>query len=551
MRPRTLRNGLVLIVVAAVLPVGVLSVAQALSALSYSRTLIVSRLVTNALLTVERGHDPIVVSKQVLLALSENDAVRNGGQDCHDVLKLALANTPGALNLARADQSGRVQCSALAFERSTSFADTSWWQRGNLAGKYSLSAVVDGPITKKRILVGLQPILNKAGGNDGAIMVAIDASWLERSLAQSQMSKDAAVAIIDSQGHVVLTSDSRPLPQFDVVAANAHVVDAVAKNGIAWMYAVAPLYNRELFVVYAEPTEQLMATALKQEQIGLILPIAALLLAMLSIWIGTTRLVLRWLESVRALAAQFANGNFSDERNRFVKAPREINLLVNDLHNMADAVEARDSALKVLLDAKTAMTHEIHHRVKNNLQIVSSLLNLQTEKLSDPAAREALKQTRARIGALAQIHRLLYEDGHDSDQENVDIAKLLHALSVQLRALNGREKGVTLACEAEPQMVPINHAVPLTLLAVEAVTNAFRHGFPMGRSGRVVVHFHARGGEATLWIKDDGIGYALSDASTSMGQQLMEAFAQQLGGSLNIVSALGVGTTVTLVYPLH
>ncbi|WP_219893233.1 sensor histidine kinase [Aquisediminimonas profunda] len=407
-----------------------------------------------------------------------------------------------------------------------------------------------GPITKKRILAGLLPILKDTGANDGAIMVAIDASWLERSLSQSQMSEDAAVAIIDRNGNVVLSRESRPLPKFDVVAGNAHVTDAIASNGVGWMYAVAPLIDRELYVAYAEPKEELMATALKQEQIGLILPIAALLLAMLSIWVGTTRLVLRWLESVRALAAEFAKGNFSDERNKFAKAPREIGLLVRDLHNMANAIEARDSELKMALDVKTAMTQDIHHRVKNNLQIVSSLLNLQTEKMSDPAAREALNQTRARIGALAQIHRLLYEDGHDSDQENVDIAKLLHALCIQLRALHGRERGVILSCEVEPQMIPINHAVPLTLLAVEAVTNAFRHGFPQGQPGQVMVHFDVKDGQATLWVKDDGVGFQSTQAPSSMGQQLMEAFAQQLGGTLHILSSVGTGTNVTLVYPL-
>lgn len=499
---------------------------------------------------MERGHDPIVVGKQVLLALSEKDSVRSSDPGCREALKTGLGNVPGALSLTRADRMGRAICSALPLNSEISFADRPWWQTGIKASKFTLSAIVIGQISKKRVLIGMQPIKGNKGVNDGAVVVAIDASWLERSLARSEMSHDAAVAIIDREGRVVLTGDRRLLPRFDVSAGRAQVARAVAGNGVDWMYAVAPLYERELFVVYAEPTEQLMATALKQERISLILPILALLLAMLAIWIGTTRLVLRWLESVRALAAQFAKGNFPDERSRFAKAPREIGLLVNDLHNMANAIEGRDRDLKVALDAKTILTQDIHHRVKNNLQIVSSLLNLQTEKVHDSAARDALNQTRARIGALAQIHRLLYEDGHDGDQENVDIAKLLHALSAQLRSLHRSQKGILLACEAESQMIPINHAVPLTLLAVEAVTNAFRHGFAQEQKGRITVHFDLSDCEATLRVTDDGTGFDPTHQVASMGRQLMDAFAQQLGGVLTITSAVGSGTVVTLVYPV-
>jgi two-component sensor histidine kinase len=293
-----------------------------------------------------------------------------------------------------------------------------------------------------------------------------------------------------------------------------------------------------------------MATALKQVRIGLLLPIVALLLACLAIWIGTNRLVLRWLESLRTLAAQFAQGNYAGEPEKYDRAPKELALLSTDLHRMAHVIEARDKDLQAALDAKTALTHDIHHRVKNNLQIVSSLLNLQAGKISDPAAREALSQTRARIGALAQIHRLLYEESHDSDHGNVNIASLLNALCSQLRALHRGQSDIHLSCDAASQTVPINNAVPLTLLAVEAVTNAYRHGFAAGQSGTIILHFDVTEDWATLSVSDDGIGFDSTQDSASMGRQLMDAFAQQLGGVLKIAGVRDVGTVVTLTYPV-
>lgn len=547
-RPVTLRNGLVLIVVVALLPIGTLSVVQALSTLNYSRNLIGNGLVTSALATAARERDPFTISKQALLRLGADPAISKSNSGCRDALISEIGDTPALINLVRSDALGRVQCSILPFDPKISFATEAWWQRGIKARGFTVSAPVIGSISKKRVLIAMLPISGANGLNDGAVTAAIDASWLERSLANSELSSGAAVAVVDRSGRVVLTTDKRSLPHFDVERGNAKVAEAIADDRIEWMYAVAPLYDQDLYVVYAEPTERLMATALSQVRINLLLPIGALLIASLAIWLGTTRLVLRWLASLGSLADQFAKGNFAGDADKFANAPRELGQLSAHLHSMAHEIESRDQELQAALAAKTALTHDIHHRVKNNLQIVSSLLTLQAAKMSDPAARDALAQTRARIGALAQIHRLLYEDSQDSDHGNVNIASLLDALCTQLRALHRGQSHVQLICDAASQVVPINNAVPLTLLAVEAVTNAYRHGFPSGHTGTITVHFGVVDDHATLSITDDGLGYDPSENAASMGGQLMEAFAQQLGGVLDVVSTLGAGTVVTLRY---
>lgn len=550
MRPMTLRSGLMLIVVAALLPIGTLSVVQALANLRYAHTLIGNQLVTSALATASSENDSIIISKQILFSLSSSVRVRSGGAACHDTLKANLGSSPALLNLARSDATGRVLCSVLPFDPATSFAKDAWWQRGIKAKDFTVSAPVFGPISKRRILVGMLPLVAEDGSQDGAVTVAIDASWLERSLENSELAYGAEVAIVDQSGTVVLKGGASELPRFDVNAANMQVAEARSKDGTAWMYAVAPLYERELFVVYAEPTERLMATAVGQVRINLILPIITLLLASLAIWLGSNQLVLRWLDSLRTLAAQFAGGDYTGNPGRYERAPREVGLLSADLHRMAKAMETRDHALQAALDAKTALTHDIHHRVKNNLQIVSSLLSLQAGKISDLGARDALSQTRARIGALAQIHRLLYEESQDSDHGEVNIAKLLTALCTQLRTLHRGQSTIQLSCDVASLTVPINSAVPLTLLAVEAVTNAYRHGFPSGQSGMILIKFGLELGQVTLSVSDDGIGFDSAEAPASMGRQLMDAFAQQLGGVLNISSAPNSGTVVTLTYPL-
>ena len=550
MRPLTLRGGLVLIVAIALLPIGILLVVQALSTLNYSRSLIGNQLVTSALATAGREGDPLIIARQVLLTLSANPQVRAGGTGCRDALKSGFGTNPALLNLARSDATGRVLCSVVPLDRPVSVADLAWWQRGIKSRSFTISGVVMGIVLKKRVIVAMQPLFAEDGSNDGLVTAAIDASWLEHSLAAAGASRNAAVAIIDGGGNIVLTHEARTLPNFDVNAGFAKVANAETRDGTQWMYAVAPLYGRELFVVYAEPTKLLMATAVRQVRINLVLPIVALLIASLAIWLGTTRLVLRWLDALRRLAAQFAQGNYAGDPDDFAKAPREIGLLSADLHTMAADIAEHDDELKAALEAKTALTHDIHHRVKNNLQIVSSLLNLQAGRISDPTARDALSQTRARIGALAQIHRLLYEESHDSDQGEVNISSLLAALCSQLRSLHRGHGAVHLICDAASEMVPVNNAVPLTLFAVEAITNAFRHAFPGGRTGKVIVQFEVTDDQVMLSVTDDGTGYDAGQTPSSMGRQLMAAFAQQLGG-VKTVRSTSAGTVVTVSYPIE
>ena len=246
---------------------------------------------------------------------------------------------------------------------------------------------------------------------------------------------------------------------------------------------------------------------------------------------------------LRDQAQQIGKGNYEPDPDLFTGAPDDIVLLSGDLNMLALAMAERDQL-------QQALTHEVHHRVKNNLQIVTSLLSMQTSKIADPAAREALGQTRARMGALALIHRMLYEQTDDGAQGQINIARLMNELCAQLRIVHRDYTRVDFVCDAIAQTVPLDSAVPLTLLSVEAVTNAYRHAFPEGRKGQVTLHFGVVDGHALLRVSDDGIGYDAKGDFKSMGHQLMAAFAHQLGGKLEIDSTDATGTSVTLSYPL-
>ena len=548
MRQLTLRSGLLLVVVASMLPIGVITVTQALNVLDYNRTLIGNRLATSALATAARERDPLIIAERAQLAVSRNVAVRSMGPGCREALVESLADSPALVNFARVDADGRVRCSALPAPALVSFAAADWWKRAASTKGYTLSSAVKSPISGKQVLFGTRPLLKPDGAFDGAVVVSMDVEWLHKALTDEKLSQHAVVAIVGPGGQEMMIGNPARLPRFDLGLPTGEVVEAKAPDGREWLYSSASLYERELYIVYAEPRDALMAVVVSQARVSLILPFIALFLTSLAIWIGTNRLVVRWLDKLGVLAGQFSKGEYRNDPGGFVTAPREIAQLSAELHTMGNAIETRDVALHAAIDAKTALTSEVHHRVKNNLQIVSSLLNLQAGRITDPAAREALTQTRARIGALAQIHRLLYEKAHDS--EMVDLSHLLNDLCTQLRSLHHHQLGIDLRCEAEKHLLRASLAVPLSLFAVEAITNGFRHAFPHGRSGTIMVRSGTSEGQDFLQISDDGVGFDPQAEAKSMGHQLMGAFAEQLNGSFSIARGERGGSVISLVYPL-
>jgi two-component sensor histidine kinase len=534
-KPFTLRTGLILVVIGALLPIGTLSVVQALATLDYSQMLIGNRLITSALATAGQERDALIIAKHVALTLSQNAQVRSAGPGCREGLMAGMSGNPSLANFARSDANGNVLCSVLPFEPKLSLAGKDYWQRGIAQKDFSISAPVMGQISKRPILIGMLPLKNTDGSNNGAITVGIDLAWLQTSLQAASKTAEAVIAVTDQNGKVIIASGQGLLPPLNSASAEVQITEGIAKDGKIWLYASAPLYKQSLYIVYAEPKNALMATALEQVRINLILPVIAILLASLALWFGTNRLVIRWLESLRRLAGEFTRGDYRGDPQHCKKAPLEIAQLSDDLHIMAKAIESRD--------------HEIHHRVKNNLQIVSSLLNLQARKISDPAAKTALDQTRARIGALAQIHRLLYEETPEIEHGQVDIARLMGELCVQMRALHRHQARINLVCTAAHCAMPVDSVVPLSLFAVEAVTNAYRHAFVNRDAGTITLKFCVENNDRILRIIDDGIGFDATRPSQSMGYQLMVGFANQIGGTLKIESDK-TGTVVTLSSPI-
>lgn len=218
--------------------------------------------------------------------------------------------------------------------------------------------------------------------------------------------------------------------------------------------------------------------------------------------------------------------------------------------NLLRALQAERDHLARSLAEKEVLLQEVHHRVKNNLQVIASLLRLQADAFGDQAFAAALHESQQRVESMAMIHEQLYES---ADLHRVDVAKhaglvlsnLLHAYGVDPACISGR-----VVQENESLMLGVDQAIPAGLILNELISNALKHGFPEGRPGSIVVEVCRRDGIVLLQVRDTGVGLSESfrlDRTKSLGLRIVQILARQLKGTCEAESV--AGSTFRVSFP--
>jgi PAS domain S-box-containing protein len=217
---------------------------------------------------------------------------------------------------------------------------------------------------------------------------------------------------------------------------------------------------------------------------------------------------------------------------------------------LEDRVRDRTSQLTAALKERDVLLQEVHHRVKNNLQIISSLIKLQIRKIDDVNNRSGLEECRRRVETIALIHEQLYQAKDYAQVPFSDYVKRLvgNVFRVGTVAL----PKVALSVDVENILLPVDKAIPCGLILNELITNALKHGFPGGRQGSIRIQMqHAGNGNAVLAVRDDGVGVPDNisrTAAPSLGMRLVEMLVVQIHGRLEVSSV--DGTTFRITFPL-
>ncbi len=209
-----------------------------------------------------------------------------------------------------------------------------------------------------------------------------------------------------------------------------------------------------------------------------------------------------------------------------------------------------EARLRASLEEKEVLLKEIHHRVKNNLQVISSLLNLQAGETTDPAVVELYRESQSRIRSMALVHEKLYRS---DNLARIDLLEYLSDLSAYLRQMYAPvARQVRVSVGGQPVFLDIDTAVPCGLLMNELISNAFKHAFPNGRAGEVQIQVHRHDDRICLTTADNGVGvppgFSFRQVD-SLGMQLVFTLVDQLDGTIEFDTRQGVRAVVAFPVP--
>lgn len=537
----TLRGRLLFVLALTNLPLIALTLGLAIERAEYDRVQAERALRTEVLLASGSLKEVIEGVRQLLFATASAPAIR--GRDTARCAQYFRNMQPRLLdrytNIWFVDTEGRTVCSIVPFDTKVRLDDREWFREARDTRDFSLGKIAEGVATGQQVISASYPVVED-GKFVGVIGLGLRVSWLAGAVTRrTNTGDDVTVTFMDGRGQLVVSDKDKaaqglmPAERLDPARLRDSIVQALGRDGRPHLYVIERLFADDLFMVGIAPADTLYARALAAfgELLGPVILIVVLTFAVVGI--GVYRSVLQPLAVFTQAVRAYRAGDFTFRPNPG-RAPVEIHDLADQFGKMARAISQRERRLERVIVHRDGLIAEIHHRVKNNLQMVASLLSLQSTRVRSEEAREALNSARRRVLSLAVLHKHLFER---DDVENVDVGQFLEDLCVQLRGshVGSYDARIKIVCEHDPLVLHTRDAIALGLIVTEAVTNATKYAFPGKRGGKIDVRLAVAEDRVRLSIKDDGVGEdagAEPALSGGLGRSLMEGLAGQLNGTL-------------------
>lgn len=465
---------------------------------------------------------------------------------CKSVLVKEVDRELAIAAVAVFDTDGHLRCQAGPWPNSS--VPAGWLQRATVVADEAGPQLVPG------FDRGTPPLATVAM-RDGALLVAQMAQGWYASVLSDPQAPDSVTWLLDPSGAIAAErgSQSQSVPTVRTMAAllqpEGGSLVARSAQGVPFAYVSRPVIGgwRVLSAYQAGREYAAAARSLtyRMAEIGV--------LTLLSLGAIITGAAITFGEPLRRLTnavGRWQNGA-AFEPGPLTSAPFEVRELARSFGEATAALRRGEAGLVQAKERQDLLVLEIHHRVKNNLQIIASLLNLQASRIRVPEARAEFQAARDRVRALATLHRHLYSDG---ELHTINMRSFLVELCGQLFQAIGETEGerIVLSIEAPELLMSSDEAVPLALIVTEAVTNSVKYAFPAGRKGRVHVSLTEQDGGLDLLIEDDGVGIPVGVTETESGRrdgiglQLIRGFAKQLGATLAVDEHQGTRYAVRL-----
>lgn len=492
---------------------------------------------------------------QALRVLSAMDDALRNADDC--VRRLAAVEAqlaPVVSGLFVVDAAAIIQCAVPPTVIGQSLAESPNLRTLQSEDGPVTSAIVMGRFAPEE-LVGISVARpRREGGREGGredgrrgmISAGVRVSALS---ARSRLARGVtSLWLVDTGGRVIgLQDDPEAVPPPPTVLAQLGT-PAAAQTIMAQdvrLLAAADRISPSLGVVATRPLRAVEAEALDLALWALLPALATLAAA-----IGMMTLLLRGavLRPLRLMAGSLGDPHPAAGADTAERAlPTELGAIWARVAGYQKQVREREDRLTAALEIQSQLTREVHHRTKNNLQIVSSLLALQERRSDDTDVAQQLRTARERVATLATLHRQLY-GGQAADRMNLQ--QFLSDLVGSIAHANDAEaRGIRIRLDADPVQLLMDQGAPLGLVVNELVTNSLKYAFGDRSAGTITVTARLTGEQLEVVVADDGIGTAGDDLpSGGLGSSLISAFARQLGGRVERRAV--PGTVIALTFPL-
>lgn len=552
---RSLSARIAVLMTIAMLPVGLTAVYQTQavieSARVQSRASLLSQIRSEAASERELIENAIAASQGLSVLIA-----KLGEENCTDILRGFVEGNDDYIFAGFVRSSGWLACSSTGDSMDLSGRDTV--RRALQNGGASVQMIPTGAVTGRSIVIVTQPVREKES-IVGFVSLSIPHSTVAGKLADSGSESGLRIAAIDVEGDLIAASlglDAaedflpRDIPLTDLAKDRDEPFRATSGRGEDRFYAVTPMIEGKVMLVGSWPLSSVPGTDTRlQTWIAIALPVLMWIAGVGVALYGIQRLVIRHVARLRSAMRRFALGERAQTTLELDDPPAELEEAQRAFNRMALLISEGEQRREQDLKDKEVLLREVHHRVKNNLQLIASIMNMQARDLQTEEAKHVVSELQRRVRGMAVLHRALY---NTPTSTTVDAADLVQAVVCDVQDLVGPKLAPDVETVLEHIALYPDQAIPLSLFVAETLNNTIRQACRAAACDRITVHLSQRAGdEVWLTIDSPPVEHSQSvqaEGLDGMGRKMIAAFLLQLGGTMES-SAEGGRNRITVTFP--
>lgn len=414
-----------------------------------------------------------------------------------------------------------------------------------------------GPVTQQPTLVVVSPVFERDVFS-GFMLLSIDLTTLEENADFPTEINPSDLVIFNAAGDLLTSERARLVTEADLplnrslktlVGDHTTVFEDVNSDAEQRVYAVVPIVPDVVYAMSIWRQADVLASANQTGTLSIFLPILMWLASLVVAFWSINRLAIRYIRKLGRQMRLFAYNRSMPRSAMGQGVPKEFVDIQTAFMGMAESIIRDEASLEDSLREKNILLKEVHHRVKNNLQLISSIMNMQIRRAPTDESRLVLKRLQERILGLATVHKNLYQS---EGLERFDAGALIEEIVGQLLVV-GLPAGSAITVEQSYASVQLDtdDGAPLSLLVSEAVTNAMKYiGQATAQNpAELRIDLSQKDSETAVFKISNSVGAAPEAEGTGLGTQLINAFARQLNAEVITEIEEGVHH-LTLTFPV-